>query len=615
MPPGPLPAQPARDPARTLSMILSLQVAIGVTAALYFGREILIPLALSVLLSFVLAPLVRVLQKAHIPRAGAVVLVVMSAALGVGLLTAVVASQLTQLAAELPVYERTIRSKAEGLRNLTAGSSTLGRAADMLQDLSREIDRPKTRSSFSDRAGDAAEQQPIPVEVRAADPGPLASLMGLASPLVHPLATTGLIVIFVIFILIQREDLRNRMIRLAGAHDLQRTTAAIDDAARRLSRYFLVQVALNAAFGIVIGVGLGFIGVPSPVLWGILAAVLRFVPYIGAAIAALLPLALAAAVDPGWSMVVWTAALFAIVEPLVGNVIEPLVYGQSTGLSPVAVVVAATFWTWLWGSIGLVMATPLTACLVVLGRHVDQLAMFDVMFGDTPPLSAPEVFYQRMLAGDPTEAVDQAEVFLRDTSLRSYLEDVALPGLRLAGADELRGALAPDRLRVVRDSVIELAEELSALVETTPEAGEGPSAEILCVGARTPLDEAAAALMGILARSEGFTVRVLGPQELSLANLVRLETGAARLVCVSVLEAPNSAHVRHALRRLRRRVPGATLAVGAWTQDGHGIDDLRTASAPDQVVTRFADLVSIAHALMGEDAAPEADENPQPAVA
>ena len=258
--------------------------------------------------------------------------------------------------------------------------------------------------------------------MRQPDPGALENLRTLISPLLNPLATTGIIIIFVIFILIQREDLRNRLIRLAGSHDLQRTTAALDDAATRLSRLFLAQLMINATFGVIIGVGLSFIGVPSAILWGILAAVLRFVPYIGAAISAAFPLALAAAVDPGWSMLAWTLALFLGVGPIVSQVVEPLVYGQSTGLSPVAIVVSATFWTALWGPIGLVLATPLTVCLVVLGRHVERLEFLDVIFGDRPALSPSEMFYQRMLAGDPTEAAGKAEEFLKEKSLSSYFD-------------------------------------------------------------------------------------------------------------------------------------------------------------------------------------------------
>ena len=217
--------------------------------------------------------------------------------------------------------------------------------------------------------------------MRQPDPGALQTLVALITPLIFPLTTTGVVFIFVVFILLQREDLRNRLVRLAGPQDLQRTTAAFDDAGTRLSRLFLTQLALNAAFGLVIGIGLSIIGVPSAPLWGMLAMILRFVPYVGALISAVFPLLLAAAVDPGWTMVLWTAALFIVIEPLVGHVIEPMLYGHSSGLSPVAVITAATFWTWLWGPIGLILATPLTICLVVLGRHIDRLKFLEVMLG------------------------------------------------------------------------------------------------------------------------------------------------------------------------------------------------------------------------------------------
>lgn len=223
----------------------------------------------------------------------------------------------------------------------------------------------------------------------------------MISSLIKPLETTGIIVIFVIFILLEREDLRNRVIKLAGSRDLQKTTAALDDAGRRLSRLLLTQLAINSVFGAVIGTGLWFIGIPSPVLWGFVSGILRFVPYIGAFIAAAFPLTLAIAVDPGWSMLVRTGILYLTVEPLLGYFVEPLLYGRSSGLSPVGLVISATFWAALWGPIGLVLATPLTICLVVMGRHVERLNFLDIMLGDEPPLSPSELFYQRMLAGNP----------------------------------------------------------------------------------------------------------------------------------------------------------------------------------------------------------------------
>jgi hypothetical protein len=438
--------------------------------------------------------------------------------------------------------------------------------------------------------------------VRQPDPGALESLQSLITPLLHPLATTGIIIIFVIFILLQREDLRNRLIRLAGSHDLQRTTAALDDAASRLSRLFLIQLLLNGSFGIVIGLGLWLIGVPSAILWGILAAVLRFVPYIGAAIAAAFPLALSVAVDPTWSMLLWTLALFLVVEPIVGHVVEPMLYGHSTGLSPVAVVASATFWTALWGPIGLVLATPLTVCLVVLGRHVERLEFLDVMFGDRPALSPPEIFYQRMLAGDPTEASEKAEEFLKERSLTSYYDEVALKGLQLAQADAERGALDHERLIKIRDAVSEFANNLSdqddrplpkvrsttdaeatSAVETVAEdapyenlpilskedlppewQGEYP---VLCVAGRSLIDEAAAIMLGQLSTSHGIAARVEAAEALSNANIFRLETTGVAIVCLIYIDASGPAHMRYSVRRLRRKLPKATIILGCWMKD------------------------------------------------
>jgi predicted PurR-regulated permease PerM len=573
---------------------------------LYFGREIIIPIALAILLSFVLAPPVGLLQRIRVPRGLAVVSVVILAFALIFAMGSLLASQLTQLAGDLPRYQSTISEKIQSFRDTTAGRGTLERASGMLKDLSKELDKPKDAGSALG-AGAIVNPKatvpltPVPVEVRQPDPGALESLESLISPLLHPLATTGIIIIFVIFILLQREDLRNRLIRLAGSHDLQRTTAALDDAARRLSRLFLIQLLLNGTFGIVIGTGLWLIGVPSAILWGILAAVLRFVPYIGAAIAAAFPLALAVAVDPTWSMLLWTLALFLVVEPIVGHVIEPMVYGHSTGLSPVAVVASATFWTALWGPIGLVLATPLTVCLVVLGRHVERLEFLDVMFGDRPALSPPEIFYQRMLAGDPSEASEKAEEFLKERSLSSYYDEVALKGLQLAQADAERGALNHDRQTKIRDAVSEFANNISDQEDRSPKVNSTTDAEVtsavetvtedapyenlpilskedlppewqgehpvLCMAGRNLIDEAAAVMLGQLSTAHGLAARVEGAQALSTANVFRLETTGVAIVCLVYLDASGPSHMRYSVRRLRRKLPKATIILGCWMKD------------------------------------------------
>ena len=444
------------------SALTSVWLGVVVVAALYFCREVLVPIALAILLSFVLSPLVRLLHAWRFPRGVAVALVGFAAFAAIFGLGALMVSQVNELAKDLPRYQSTLRDKIQTLRGVSAGSGVLEHASEVLQNLSNEIDKPKSRQINPLLPESPTPNGPISVEVKQPDIGPLQTIATLITPLIHPLTTTGIVVIFVIFILIQQQDLRNRLVRLAGAQDLQRTTLAIDDAGERLSRLFLAQFALNASFGFVIGNGLWIIGIPSAPLWGMLAMILRFVPYIGVPIAAIFPLVLAAAVGSGWTMVLWTAVLFGVVELITGYVIEPLAYGHSAGLSPVAVIASATFWTWLWGPIGLILATPLTICLVVLGRHVDQLEFLQVIFGDEPPLTPAELIYQRMLARDPVEAAEQAQTFLREKRLVEYYDEVLLEGLRLARGDAERGLLDDERMQRVHDAIAEIVDDLSA---------------------------------------------------------------------------------------------------------------------------------------------------------
>ena len=630
----PFKARTTEELIALLSAVATAVLAAIIIAMLYFGREIFVPIALAILLSFVLAPLVGILQRIRVPRGLAVVSVVVLAFALIFAMGSLLATQLTQLAGDLPRYQSTISEKIQSFRDTKAGRGTLERASDMLKDLSKELDKPKDAASRASglvvSPGSSGTPAPVPVEVRQPDPGALESLRTLISPLVHPLATTGIIIIFVIFILLQREDLRNRLIRLAGSHDLQRTTAALDDAAARLSRLFLIQLVVNGSFGLVIGLGLWLIGIPSAILWGILAAVLRFVPYIGAVIAAAFPLALAVAVDPGWSLFLWTLALFVIVEPIVGHVIEPMVYGHSTGLSPVAVVASATFWTALWGPIGLVLATPLTVCLVVLGRHVERLEFLDVMFGDRPALSPPEIFYQRMLAGDPTEAAEKAEEFLKERSLASYYDEVALKGLQLAQTDAQRGALDQERLAKIRDTVSEFAADLSeqddplpAKVDSTADAEASSAVEsvaedatheqlavlsreslpaewqgehpVLCVAGRGLIDEAAAIMLAQLSTAHGLAARVEGSEALSTANVFRLEATGVAMVCLVYLDVNGDDHMRYSVRRLRRKVPKATIVLCCWGKDidEAALETLREGAKADAVTRSPGETVKL----------------------
>ena len=395
----------------------------------------------------------------------------------------------------------------------------------------------------------------------------------------------------------------------------------------RLSRLFLNQLLINSGFGILIGLGLWFIGIPSALLWGILAAVLRFVPYIGSIIAAAFPLALALAVDPGWSMLAWTAILFFIIEPGIGQVIEPMVYGRSTGLSPVAVVVSATFWTALWGPIGLILATPLTVCLVVLGRHVERLAFLDVMFGDRPALSPPEIFYQRMLAGDPAEAVEKAEEFLKEGTLASYYDDIALKGLRLAQDDLDREVLDVARLLKIRDTVGEFTDDLEGAEDVSGTDGPTEDAEaaaalqqtaqnsasrtlpvvtklellpewrgdcpVLCISGRTELDEAAGLMFVGLCKSHGLMSRVK-PASLLMANKLSVsDVSSSVVVCLSYLNVSSPSHMRFAIRRIRRRLPKAIVMLGCWSSnlEPTALEEFRERAKADIVVASLSEAV------------------------
>ena len=544
------PARPERPdirmkakPAAGSTTVIVFAVAV---AALYFGREVFVPLALAILLSFVLAPLVLLLRRLHIPRVPSVIIAVLIAfivILGIGTL---IGSQLAQLAENLPQYQTTIVEKIQSARSAAAGSGIAGRASSMLKDLGNEItsapEKPNRTGAKGTAApsGTAQQQAPVPVEIHQPPLAPLQLIQSVVGPLLAPLATAGIVIIFLLFILLQREDLRDRFIRLAGARDLQRTTRALDDGVHRLSRYFLMQSAINATFGVVIGIGLSLIGVPNPVLWGALAMLLRFVPYIGAPIAAIFPAALAIAVDPGWSMLFWTLGLFAVIEPIMGQVVEPLLYGHSTGLSAVAVVVAAVFWTWLWGPLGLVLSTPLTVCLVVLGRHVEHLQFLDVLLGDEPALTPEESFYQRMLAGDPDEAARQAEEFLKEKPLSAYYDDVAIKGLALAQFDVNRGVLDHDSRVQIKEAIHGLIDDLSDHEDESPDhvgdaaaplptvtQGElGPlwhESAAICIAGRGSLDEAAAAMLAQLLEKHGIGARVVPSRAVSATNFLHFD--------------------------------------------------------------------------------------------
>jgi predicted PurR-regulated permease PerM len=538
-----------------------------VVGALYLGRDILIPLALSILLSFMLAPVMvrlRRLGLGRIPAVLAVVVLLFVALLGLG---AIVGSQIVHLADHMPTYEWNLRAKIRDLRIAIPSGGVVERTSAMLRDLGKELNKP-TVPAGKDAESSAEPEPPKPVPVQVQEPqAPLQTLREVGGPLVAPIATAGLVVVFVIFMLLQREDLRDRMIRLLAASDVARATEAMDDAARRISRYLLMQLVINVLYGIPVGVGLYFLGVPNPALWGLLATVLRFVPYVGPAIAALFPIALSFAVAPGWTLPLLTIALFVTLELFINNVLEPWLYGSSTGLSPVAILVAAVFWTALWGPAGLLLSTPLTVCLVVLGRHVPQLGFLHVLLGDEPALDPEVKFYQRLLARDPEEATELAEEYLEEGSLEKLYDAVIMPALALAEQDRLRGSLEPATVREIAQDTIGVVEELAEEDEPRADEAAVPDAgRVLCIGARNALDEAAAAMLAHLLQRGGLAAGPLGRDAVAGRNLTLLEREGVALICLSYVNPAAIQHAHRLTRRLRQHFgPAVRILVGLWT--------------------------------------------------
>lgn len=621
-----------RDGTRTLTALAAI------IAALYFGSEILVPIALAILLSFVLAPMVRQLHKLGLGRVAPVLITVVFAFVIIASLAGLIATQMRDLTADLPRYETTVARKIRVLQGVSNGGG-LKRVEDAVARLGKAISRspqPEPGSQSDEaapgpqgRGSIAPAPAPLPVEVVPSSPSPFDTLMRLTAPLLHPLATAGIVLVFVVFILLQRADLRNRAIRLFGATDLQRTTAAIDDGAKRLSRYLLVQCVINASAGLVIGVAMWLIGVPSPILIGVLFAFMRFIPYVGAVLGAVTPVALATAVDPGWTMVFWTAGVILVSEMLIGQGVEPFAYGHNTGLSPIAVVIAATFWTVLWGPVGLFLSTPLTVCLVVLGRHVEHLAFLDVLLGDQPPLSPSELFYQRMLARDPIEASDQARRCLGEMSVADYYDTVVLPGLLLAQEDVDQDRLDVDRQTVIAQAAMEVIEDLEdeeptedsakvrrrfwrfgrrvapesddakallspddLLPDAVPEPFRAPGS-VLCVGARGPLDDVAAAMLAQVFQSHELGAIMASHALLTKTAIESLDVSGVSLICLSALDGGSAAFLRFVLRRLRRRAPQAQILIGTWWRRNgqRDSDEEIDAAIKDPKVATFVDAL------------------------
>ncbi|WP_158746976.1 AI-2E family transporter [Acidisphaera sp. L21] len=566
----------------------TLVVGTIVVAALYFGQELLVPLVLAALLAFVLAPGCALLQRTRLPRVICVLVVVAIAFAAIGGIGVVVGNQVAALAGNLPSYQTTVMTKWYGL---TSGTGLMHR---LLENVLPKGGNPSTAPSATEAASVLGLERV----------SGLAIARTLAQPLLGPLATAGVVLVFTIFMLLSNEDLRDRLVRLVGRRDLHRTILAMNDAAGRLSRYFLFQLMLNGSFGIIIGLALWWTGLPNPVLWGILAAMMRFVPFIGTFIAIIPPLLLAIAVVPGWTLAFVILGLFIGTELVMGQIVEPLIYGHSTGLSPIAVIVATAFWAFLWGPVGLLMATPLTVCLVVIGRHVQPLAFLDVILGDTPPLSPEETFYQRALEGKAFELTSGARTQIAATSRTEYYDTVALRGLALAQRDLSRDALAFERLEEIHSQIATLLSDLSGddCMISPPSAADWQlPGVVVCIPGRGQLDDLAATMATQALGAAGFGVRLEPNVILGSSGGGSTESLAtARLCCLSVIEEGSTASgIRYFVRRMEKTMPDAMIVVCLWHAPGDSplLADLRSTGGEEHLVRSIGELLALAQAM------------------
>jgi predicted PurR-regulated permease PerM len=561
------------------SRLLGIVAAVVVIATLYFARVVFIPLALALLLSLVLTPPVAFFEKIKLPRVLAIILVVVVLFGLMGLIGWKTSQQFVDLTSRLPAYKKTLEDKIHSLKGSSSG--TLNKASDTVKELSKEIggaapgSPPANEAKKAPPALGSSLARPVAVEI-VPPTNPLQSVENLLGPL----GTAGVVVLFTIFILADREDLRNRLIRLAGGGRLDIMTQALDEATQRINRYLLLQLLVNSGYGLLIFTALHFIGIPNAALWGAAAAVLRFLPYVGAPMAALMPIILSIAVFPGWRHALLTAGLFLVLELVVANVVEPLLYGAHVGLTPMAILVAAVFWTLIWGFAGLVLSTPLTVCLVVMGRYVPSLSFLNVVLGDEPVLPPHAHYYQRLLAGDQSEAKQVLEQYLKEKPLEELYDSVVIPALRLAEQDRHRNGLDEATQIFVYQSTREIIEELAETPADPPTEATEKSSElslseiegagpidVLCIPARDEADDVVGTLLAQLLRRNGHRAQSIpiGTTAEMLSQVAELNPG---VVCISALPPFAVNHARALYAKLRMQSPGLYVALCLWHFEG-----------------------------------------------
>lgn len=578
-----LPSKQATS-AESLATISNVCLSAFVVLSLYFGRELLVPLALSILLTFMLAPLVTRLQR-WFGRVGAVLVVVLMMISATGAVGWVLTRQAVDLANKIPGYKENIQTKLRSIQLPKQGPfSNLSRTFEELKD--EMPGGPRDQETTSSVIGARTEPAVTSVRIVKGMDQRLEFMQLVVAPVLGPLGTAGLVLLLLVFMLLQRGELRNRLIRLVGQGRIIVTSRAMDDAGARVSKYLLMQIIVNITYGIPVSIGLYFIGVPNAVLWGALAIVLRFIPYLGPWIAAAFPILLSLASSPGWMTPLLTIALFIVLELISNNVMEPWLYGSSTGVTPIALIIAALAWTWLWGPVGLVLATPLTVCLVVMGRHIPKLAFLSIVLSDEEALTPAEDCYQRLLRAGEHDEMELVDQYLKENPVIDLFERVLLPVVVAAGTDHRLGLLDRGQLDSVENGVAEILDAVSPMLPTMEAAG----ATMACVPARAHRDQLAGDMLARLLWQDECAARSAAAR-MPLHELIGwLDALRPGLVFISVLAPSTLIHARYLCSKLRSEFPHLNVIVGLWGQTSLAPEMLGSlqASGATDVVTSFS---------------------------
>jgi predicted PurR-regulated permease PerM len=541
-----------------------------IVATLFWLREIFIPLALAILLTFLLAPVARRLERWGLGRALAVILAVLCAGLVVGAVGYTFTGQLADLAGQLPKYRATISKKLEAIRQPDIGP--FSRAKETISDLLDEIENPKNVPI----SAPFISKPSVVVEKPATTFDFVRNLLGYVTSM---LGTGAIVFICVLFFLIERDDIRDRLIYLTGRDRFHTTTQALNDAGKRLSRFLLMQLVVNVAYGVPIAIGLFFIGVPNPALWGLLCAILRFIPYLGPILGAAFPLVISFAVFEGWTQPLLTLGLFLVVEIISNNFIEPWLYSSSTGLSKTAIVVSAIFWAWLWGGIGLLLATPLTVCLAVLGKYIPQFAFLDVLLGSRFAMLPSDQFYQRLLAFREDEAGKVARDFLKTHPFVELCDEVMIPALGHIKTAWHEGYVDERHFEFACDTIDELIADFGSVSQPDSDSGNA-RCSVLFVPASDAADEVIARMVAFILQADGFRCQTLSSQTLAGEIVSSIADYPGAQICISAAPPLAQRHARYLVKRLNAVMPDTPLLVGIW---GAAEDRVRRLEAAESV--------------------------------